>query len=71
LPLFARHLVRLPEHPKLLRELRLLERRTHRGGKDSVDHPRGGHDDYANCVRGVLRNLSNYSGYSTNFAQWS
>jgi hypothetical protein len=64
LPLFARGLVRLPDHPKLLRELRLLERVTHRGGKDSVDHPRGQHDDYANAVCGVLRTLSNYLGFS-------
>ena len=33
-PLFARGLVRLPNHAKLLRELRLLERRVHRSGKD-------------------------------------
>ena len=31
--LFTRGLVRLPDHARLLRELRLLERRTHRGGK--------------------------------------
>jgi hypothetical protein len=64
LPLFTRGLVRLPDHAKLLRELRLLERQTHRGGKDSVDHPRGGHDDYANAACGVLRTLSNYLGFS-------
>jgi hypothetical protein len=57
-PLFARGLVRLPNHPKLLRELRLLERRVHRSGKDSVDHGRNGHDDYANAVCGVLQLLS-------------
>ena len=34
--LFTRGLVRLPDHPKLLRELRMLERHTHRFGKDSV-----------------------------------
>ena len=54
-PLFTRSLVRLPDHPKLLRELRLLERHTHRSGKDTVDHGRGGHDDYANACCGVLR----------------
>jgi hypothetical protein len=64
LPLFTRGLVRLPDHPTLLRELRLLERQTHRGGKDSVDHPRGAHDDYANSCCGVLRTLSNYLGFS-------
>ena len=63
LPLFARGLVRLPDHLKLLRELRLLERHSHRSGRDTVDHARGGHDDHANAVCGVLRNLSNYLGY--------
>ena len=29
-PLFTRGLIRLPDHAKLLRELRLLERHTHR-----------------------------------------
>jgi hypothetical protein len=51
---FARGLVRLPDHAKLLRELRLLERQTHRSGKDTVDHPRNGHDDYANAVCGAI-----------------
>ena len=64
MPLFARGLVRLPDHGRLLNELRLLERQTHRGGKDSVDHPRGGHDDFANATCGVLRTLSNYLGFS-------
>jgi hypothetical protein len=39
---------------RLIRELRLLERRTHRSGKDTVEHPRNGHDDHANVVCGVL-----------------
>jgi hypothetical protein len=66
LPLFTRGLVRLPDHPRLLKELRLLERQTHRGGKDSVDHPRGQHDDHANAVCGVFRTLSNYLGFDLN-----
>jgi hypothetical protein len=61
-PLFARGLVSLPDHPKLLRELRLLERRTHRSGKDSVDHGRTGHDDFANAVCGVLSTMSARDG---------
>jgi len=31
-----------------------LERRTHRSGKDSVDHPPHGYDDVANAVCGAL-----------------
>ena len=63
IPLFSRGLLRLPDHAKLIKELCLLERHTHRSGKDSVDHPRNGHDDFANVCCGVLRLLSNYLGY--------
>src|SRR5262249_53541553 len=63
LPLFARGLVSLPAHPNLLHELRLLERQAHRGGRDTIDHPRGGSDDYANAVAGVLRGLSSALRY--------
>jgi hypothetical protein len=62
LPCFTRELVSLPDHQKLLRELRLLERRVHRSGKDTVDHGKTGHDDYANSCCGVLRTLSAYVG---------
>jgi hypothetical protein len=55
--------VRLPNHPRPLRELRLLERHTHRSGSDTVDHGRNGHDDHANSVCGVLRKMSNHLGY--------
>jgi hypothetical protein len=36
----------------MCRELRLLERQTHRGDRDSVDHPRRGSDDLANALCG-------------------
>jgi hypothetical protein len=55
LPQFARGVVSIPDHPQLLRELRLLERRTARSGKDSVDHGVGGSDDYANSLFGALQ----------------
>src|SRR5262249_55339806 len=57
LPTFTRGFVRLPDHARLIRELRLLERRTHRSGKDTVEHPRNGHDDHANVVCGLLNLL--------------
>jgi hypothetical protein len=50
LPLFGRHQVEVLDHPRQERELKSLERRTRAGGKDMVDHPRGGHDDYANVL---------------------
>ncbi|MBR0986536.1 terminase [Bradyrhizobium liaoningense] len=58
LPAFTRRTVSLPDHPTLLRELRLLERRTHVGGKDTVDHGRTGSDDFCNAVFGVLHSCS-------------
>jgi hypothetical protein len=54
LPLFARGLVSIPANTTLLRELRLLERRTARSGRDFVDHGVGGSDDYANSLFGAL-----------------
>lgn len=54
LPLFSRGLVSIPDNATLLRELRLLERRTARSGKDSVDHGVGGSDDHANSLFGAL-----------------
>jgi len=53
-PLFAQGRVRLPDDRALMTELRQLERRTTRGGKDSVDHPPRGHDDMANAAAGAL-----------------
>jgi hypothetical protein len=64
LPLFNRGLVALPDHPTLLRELRLLERSPSRLGRDTVCHPRNVHDDCANAVCGCLRTLANYLGYN-------
>ena len=63
LPLFTRGLVGLPDHKRLLRELRLLERHTHRSGRDTVDHGKSGSDDYANAVAGVLRDLGSQLSY--------
>jgi hypothetical protein len=48
--------------------LRLLERHTHRSGRDTVDHGRIGSDDFANSCCGVLRNLSNYLEYEYTYA---
>jgi hypothetical protein len=49
-PLFAQGRVDLLDHPTLVRELRNLEKRALVGGKVRIDHPRGGHDDYANAL---------------------
>jgi hypothetical protein len=65
LPLWTRGLVSIPDHKHLVRELRLLERRTSRQGKDTVDHGRNGSDDYANALAGMLVQLSNEPGYDS------
>jgi hypothetical protein len=38
----------------LISQLHGLERRTARGGRDSIDHAPGAHDDIANAVAGAL-----------------
>lgn len=54
LPLLNSRRARLLDLPKLRTQLTSLERRTARGGRDSIDHPSGEHDDVANAVAGVL-----------------
>jgi hypothetical protein len=63
LPLFSRGLVSLPEHGRLARELRLLERHTSRVGRDVIDHGRNGSDDYSNAVFGALHLTMSAGGY--------
>lgn len=49
--------LKLIEHDRLINQLCNLERRTARGGKDSVDHGPGQHDDVANAVAGVINEV--------------
>ena len=49
-PIFAQGRIELLDHDQQTRELKLLEARPRAGGKTIVDHPRGGHDDYANVI---------------------
>ena len=46
--------VDLLDHPRLLNQFAGLERRTARGGRDSIDHAPGSHDDLCNVAAGVL-----------------
>ena len=57
LPLLNSGKVELLDIPRLVTQLCGLERRTARGGRDSIDHGPGGHDDVANAVAGVLVNV--------------
>jgi len=54
LPLLNGRLALLLENKMLQRQLVSLERKTFRGGRDSIDHPPGAKDDLANCVAGAI-----------------
>ncbi len=56
-PSFNAGSVALLDHPRLVAQLCALERRTARGGRDSIDHPPNGHDDLANAACGVVQDL--------------
>lgn len=49
--------VELLDNTKLVTQLVSLERRTSRGGRDTIDHPPKGHDDLANVVAGVVHEI--------------
>jgi hypothetical protein len=53
LPLLDSNRIELLDHPRLVAQLCGLERRTARGGRDSIDHASSGHDDLANAVAGA------------------
>jgi hypothetical protein len=58
LPLLNSGRVDLLDYPRLVAQLCSLERRTARGGRDSIDHPAGSHDDVINSVAGALISLA-------------
>ena len=45
--------IELLDDETLISQLASLQRRSRSGGRDSVDHPPGGHDDSANAVAGL------------------
>jgi hypothetical protein len=62
LPWFMRGAIRIPDHKSLIRELRLLERRTSRVGRDMVDSPRGISEDHANALAGAVVSVATTKG---------
>ena len=52
-PLINSRKLDLLDHARLLAQLVGLERRSARGGRDSIDHAPGAHDDIANAVAGL------------------
>jgi hypothetical protein len=57
LPAVTARRVELLDHPKVVTQLVGLERRVGRGGRDSIDHAPGAHDDLANAVAGVVQTV--------------
>jgi len=54
LPLFSNGYIELLDNTRLVGQLKSLERKTRRGGRDQVSHPPGGHDDLSNSVCGSI-----------------
>jgi hypothetical protein len=54
LPILNSRQCQLLDIKRLISQFHGLERRTARGGRDSIDHPPGSHDDIANSVAGSL-----------------
>jgi hypothetical protein len=64
LPLINSCRIELPDNRRCIAQICSLERRTARGGKDSIDHPPGQHDDLANVVAGVVSiSIHKYGSY--------
>lgn len=59
LPKLNSRSIRLLDNARSINQLAALERRTLRGGKDTIDHPPGGHDDVANVIAGVAACVAN------------
>lgn len=54
LPMINSGRIELLDNQRLVTQLCSLERRTARGGRDSVDHPPNSHDDLINAAAGAL-----------------
>jgi len=52
--------IRLLDDPRSVNQITSLERRTARGGRDSIDHPPQGHDDIANAIAGLAHVAVNH-----------
>jgi hypothetical protein len=54
LPAVTSGQVGLLDNRKMVARFAQLERRTSRAGRDTIDHPSGGHDDVSNAVAGCI-----------------
>jgi hypothetical protein len=70
LPLINSGRIQLLDDARLINQLCSLERRTARGGKDSIDHPPHAHDDVANAVAGVAASCAALGGFNLFSGAW-
>jgi hypothetical protein len=68
LPAINSRRVDLLDDARLVAQLVNLERRTARGGRDSIDHAPGAHDDLANATAGVVALLASGSGFDASYS---
>ena len=70
LPAVNSRQVRLLDNPRLRAQLSSLVRRTRSGGKDSVDHRPGAHDDLANVCAGAVLEALRTAGGALRFLEY-
>ena len=68
LPAINSRRVDLLDDSRLIAQIVGLERRTARGGRDSIDHAPGAHDDLANAVAGLVTAVATPRGYDASLA---
>lgn len=64
LPRLNAKTIRLLDQPRTTNQICQLERRTARGGRDSIDHPPNSHDDLANGIAGLCGVVAKRSTYN-------
>jgi hypothetical protein len=62
-PLLNSRRITLPRSERLVNQICALERSVVRSGRDTVDHPRGGHDDVANAVAIAAELAHSYTAF--------
>jgi hypothetical protein len=66
-PLINSSRISLLDNAKTVSQLVGLERRVARGGRDSIDHAPGAHDDLANVVAGLASLANRFGGYDLSY----
>ena len=67
LPLLNSRKIVLPRNDRLFNQIISLERRVGFGGRETIDHPPGQHDDAVNAVAGSALQAFTYAGFNWDF----